>query len=300
MATLLGILFVFSVMIGSAVIAVVLFRSQRRSRRLQTPEPVKFRRAPGETLRRRMEELSDRFATTILVGSSVAICLLGVPGLVVRWVPNAYPIFLFGSGMALFAAGAIVMLRRSVRILDERARARLGFIGEGLVAESLESCLARGCRVFHDVPIHGEWGQANLDHVVVGPNGVAVVETKMRAKPSDKQAWENRVTFDGKVLAWPRCPDDSKTLWQVRKNAEWLEAYLLKECDVSSPVKRVIAIPGWNVVEKALGQPRVVSGKGAGDAVLQALDANGNHRLSPAEIDLVSVALETLCRDVEI
>jgi len=247
-----------------------------------------------------MEELSDRFATTILVGSCVAICLIGVPSLVVKWVPNADSILLFGSGMALFAAGAIMMLRRSIMILDERARARLGFIGEGLVAESLEVCLARGCRVFHDVPIQGEWGKANLDHVVVGPNGLAVVETKMRAKPSDKQAWENRVTFDGKVLSWPRWPDDSKTLWQVRKNAEWLEDYLRKECGVSFPVKQVIAIPGWNVVEKALGQPRVVTGKGAGDAVLQSLDAGAEPRLSKPQVERVSALLETLCRDVEV
>lgn len=300
MSALLGSLFVFSLMIGSAFVAVTLFRRQRRSRGLQTPEPVKFRRGPGETLRRRTEELSDRFATTLLLGSCIAIALLGIPGLVLKLVPNADPLLLFGSGLALFAAGAVVMIRRSVRILDERARARLGFIGEGLVAESLETCLARGCRVFHDVPIHGEWGKANLDHVVVGPNGVAVVETKMRAKPSDKQPWENRVTFDGKMLSWPRCPDESKTLWQVRKNAEWLEDHLRNECGFPVSVRTVIAIPGWNVVEKVLGQPRVVSGKGAGDAVLQTFDANADSKMSQAQIKRICLALEALCRDVEI
>lgn len=300
MSTLLGILFVFSVMIGSAFVAISLFRRQRDARRLETPERVKFRRGPGETLRARVEELSDRFATTILVGSCVAILLLGIPSFVVKLVPNANGYFLFGSGIALFAAGAVWMIRRSVRILDDLARARLGLRGEALVAESLEICLARGCKVFHDVPIEGEWGKANLDHVVVGPKGVAVVETKMRAKPTDRKPFENRVTFDGETLSWPRCTNDSKTLWQVRKNAEWLGAYLLRECGLRIEVKQVIAIPGWNVVEKVLGQPRVVKGKGAGDAVLQALEASADAGWSPTQIEKVCIALESLCRDVEV
>jgi hypothetical protein len=300
MTAIIGSIFVSLVMIGSTLVALMLFRRQRKSRRLQTPEPVRFRRGAGETLRRRMDDLSERFVTTILVGSCVTIALLGIPGLVLKLVPNANPFLLFGSGIALFGAGAVAMIRRSVRLLDERAKARLGFIGEGLVAESLEVCLARGYRVYHDFPIEGDWGKANIDHVVVGPNGLAVVETKMRTKPSDKRAWENRVTYDGEVLAWPRCPDDSKTLWQVRKNAEWLEAYLLKECGFSFPVKKVIAIPGWNVVEKVLAQPRVVTGRGAGDAVLQALDANAEARFSKSQVERLAAALDALCRDVEV
>lgn len=300
MLSLFGIVFVFVVMIGSALLAVWIHRRQSQERNLQTPDAIKLHRGPGESLRRRMDELSDRFGESFVFGAPVPIVLLGVPYLVFYFAPNADPYLLYGSALALFAAGLFWLARRSARHLDERAKARLGYIGERLVADSLEVCLARGCRVFHDVPIAGEWGQANIDHVVVGPHGVAVVETKMRAKPRDRQAWENRVTFDGQTLVWPRCPDDSKTLWQVRKNAQWLESYLLKECGFSFEVKQVIAIPGWNVVEKVLGQPRVVNGKGAGDAVLQALGVGSEPRFTRSQVERLIAALETLCRDVEV
>ena len=96
------------------------------------------------------------------------------------------------------------------------------------------------------------------------------------------------------------CPDDSKTLWQVRKNAEWLETYLVKACGFSGPVKQVVAIPGWRVVETALTNPRVVTGKGAGHAVLQAIDANGEARFSSTQLTRLVAAMEALCRDVEV
>lgn len=96
------------------------------------------------------------------------------------------------------------------------------------------------------------------------------------------------------------CPDDSKTLWQVSKNAEWLETYLVKACGFSGPVKQVVAIPGWRVVETALTNPRVVTGKGAGHAVLQAIDANGEARFSSTQLTRLVAAMEALCRDVEV
>jgi hypothetical protein len=86
----------------------------------------------------------------------------------------------------------------------------------------------------------------------------------------------------------------------VRKNAEWLESYLVKECGFSGPVKQVIAIPGWRVVETALTNPRVVAGKGEGDAVLQALDASGETRFSSTQVTRLVAAMEALCRDVEV
>lgn len=300
MPNLLGIVFVLAVMVGAAAIAVFLFRRQKAARKLKPFQEDKLLRGPGESLRRRVEELSEEFANTILLGSALTAAVLGVPALVLKAFPNANPYLLFGSGITLFLAGAIVMIKRSVGLLDRRANLRLGYIGERLVAESLEARLASGWRLFHDIPISGEWGEANIDHVVVGGTGVAVVETKMRSKPSDKEAWENRVRFDGKVLSWPRCPNDSKTLWQVKKNAEWIGDYLQRECGFSVSVKQVIAIPGWNVEETVLGQPRVVSGKGAGDAVVQALGADNATTLSTDQRNRICLALEALCRDVDV
>jgi hypothetical protein len=56
-------------------------------------------------------------------------------------------------------------------------KAHLGYYGERAVGEQLENLLARGYRVFHDVPAVGS-KPFNLDHVAVGKTGVAVLETR--------------------------------------------------------------------------------------------------------------------------
>ena len=49
--------------------------------------------------------------------------------------------------------------------------------GELVVAEQLEELRATGFRCFHDIVRDG----FNIDHVVVGPPGVFVIETKFRS-----------------------------------------------------------------------------------------------------------------------
>ena len=93
--------------------------------------------------------------------------------------------------------------------------------------------------------------------------------------------------------------DDTKTLWQVKKNAEWLQGYIQGQCQFTLPVAQVVAIPGWDAREKVLTVPRVVRGSGAADAVLHAIQADGPPLLSPAQIREVAKALEKLCRDVK-
>lgn len=60
----------------------------------------------------------------------------------------------------------------------------------------------------------------------------------------------------------------------------------------------MIAIPGWNVVERVLEQPRVVRGERAGEAVLQALDAKAEPNFSPKQVEGWVKGLDQLCRDV--
>jgi hypothetical protein len=51
-----------------------------------------------------------------------------------------------------------------------------GADGEEIVGEILESLVADGWQVIHDV----SFGRGNIDHIVVGPGGLFTVETKSR------------------------------------------------------------------------------------------------------------------------
>jgi hypothetical protein len=82
----------------------------------------------------------------------------------------------------------------------------VGLRGEQAVAEALAQDLIvmAGYRSFHDVPGDGEW---NVDHVVVGPAGVFVIETKARSRRKAKiNQEEHVVTFDVGLFNSPGAP----------------------------------------------------------------------------------------------
>jgi hypothetical protein len=281
-------------------IAVFLFKRQKNKRQLQPPEIQVALRGPGESLRRKMEDCFDELTHTLLLGACGTALLAIAPVLVLKWRSDANVLILLGSSLALFAAGAIFVVARAVRLLHERSNARLGWLGECIVAEHLQACALEGYHIYHDVPMAVDGRVTNIDHVAVGPRGAVVIETKMRSKPANMPTSQHQVTFDGERISWPRFADDTKTLWQIQQSAQWLEAHLRAECGITVPVRQVIAIPGWRVNEKVLGQPRVVSGKGVADAVLQAAGAKEAALLSKAQLQDIRGALEKLCRDVEL
>ena len=80
---------------------------------------------------------------------------------------------------------AVVVWRRTARQVD---RLRVGRAGEQAVGQLLETFRAEGFDVMHDICEDG----FNVDHVLIGPPGVFVVETKTHRKRGNKH-----VTFDG-------------------------------------------------------------------------------------------------------
>src|SRR5207249_11066461 len=97
--------------------------------------------------------------------------------------------------------------------------------GEQAVAEALNdrSLVAASYTAFHDVQSDGDW---NIDHVVVGPGGVFVIETKSRSRRKAKfDQQEHVVTFDGRTLRFPWC-EDYKAALQAERNAEWVQQFI--------------------------------------------------------------------------
>jgi hypothetical protein len=69
------------------------------------------------------------------------------------------------------------------KLIKLRRRIRLGFEGERHVGEALNQLMLVGYRVFHDFLITDKPRFIrNIDHIVIGPNGVFAIETKTRRK----------------------------------------------------------------------------------------------------------------------
>ena len=96
------------------------------------------------------------------------------------------------AGVWLLAvAAALVLVGRNAR--QRLVRHQRGAAGEEKVARALET-LPEGWHVFHGVPLstRGEGGGKDADHVILGPNGIFLVETAN---------WTGRISVEaGEIL----------------------------------------------------------------------------------------------------
>jgi nuclease-like protein len=69
----------------------------------------------------------------------------------------------------------LYVLARVLRIRTEDWAWRVGAAGERAVGRRLDRLAGHGCRLLHSIPL-GRGG--DLDHLVIGPRGIAVVNTK--------------------------------------------------------------------------------------------------------------------------
>ena len=128
-------------------------------------------------------------------------------------------------------------------MIRTRANYRLGYDGERYVGEELSRLIGLGFEIFHDVPFDG----FNIDHVVVGPRGVFVVETKTRRKKlNDEGRKEFKVQFDGKNLQWS-WGADSHGIEQAKNNAKTLSGWLNSATGKTVWVTPILTLPGWLV-----------------------------------------------------
>ncbi|TQJ68965.1 nuclease-like protein [Arthrobacter sp. SLBN-100] len=103
-----------------------------------------------------------------------------------------------GDGAAEQSRLAAERVARLKRQLDQAERTTkawdAGGVGERVVAEKLSELVPRGWYVLHDVHWPGR-PKANLDHVLVGPGGVVVVDAKNwtgEVKVSSGVLWQGR------------------------------------------------------------------------------------------------------------
>jgi hypothetical protein len=100
--------------------------------------------------------------------------------------------------LAGLAAGAVVGWRLRFRVSRDTRAWRAGARGERATARLLRHLARRGYTVFHDVAIPGT--PANADHVLIGPAGVVLVDSKRYAgrvwRSPDGRVWHNQYPMD--------------------------------------------------------------------------------------------------------
>lgn len=110
--------------------------------------------------------------------------------------------------------------------------------------------------MFHDLPAD----KFNIDHVVVGRNGVFVVETKGRAKPGQDVNNSWKVRYDGARLEFPGLTE-TKPLEQADRQAKWLQQWLSSAVGEPVGVRPVLVLPGWFIERTSRNGMPVINGK---------------------------------------
>jgi hypothetical protein len=284
------------------VVAVIVWMRWRRKTKWPFKESDKLLRMPGESLKKEVAKAEENFAGEF-VGGAIA-SLVAIPAFYQAFkLGGSSDVPAFTGGMVAFFFVLWVSAWRIGKLARRRADYHIGWFGERIVADHLRPLQVDGYRIFHDVPCEGSTGRFNIDHVTVGPTGVAVIETKTKRKRTSKNAAtehkpEHKVNFDGIHLHWPGGKTSDDAIKQVHGNAKWLIEWIAERTGLKVSAKRIVAIPGWWVDETPkTPNPgvRVIPPH----FLLNAIKGHGQVALSAAQIDLVARQLEAKCRDVE-
>lgn len=208
--------------------------------------PLRYAAAqPGRALRHRLDQA---FSSLFLNGAlgpliSLAPLVYGMGRMLFvdkqDWVEWA----LYGLLSTLLVLAFSLLL---VRDYQRIRRLKLGLACELAVGQELERLIrpdAHPYYVFHDVPTDS----FTIDHVVVTPHGVFVVETRARTVPISSDGRElNTVAVERERLRFPYW-QERRPLHKTRQGVNWLSQWLEQRCGVPVPVQGVLVLPGWDI-----------------------------------------------------
>jgi Nuclease-related domain len=175
------------------------------------------------------------------------------------------------------ALAALVGWRLRFRSSEQACTWQRGAHGERRTARLLDRLIRDGFVVFHDLAVPGS--PANVDHLVIGPTGVFVIDSKQ---------WTGSVQQGADGLAWYNHYPLDRTLETVRWEAETLGRLLGTRAHPLLCVHGAyvhggglhaegVALVPAHLLRNALGYDRVLS-----DADVQHLAATAWTSLRPA------------------
>jgi hypothetical protein len=262
-----------------------------------SPFTEKLIRPAGEGLRLLIEAAREKLIDHLLL----LVFLLLLPGWLALMIRPLDHFFNQGVLLATLIGAYAVAWRKWPKIKglrEDLRRLRLGFDGERYVAEELNQLMRQGYRVFHDFVVDWKPGcQFNIDHVLVGPDGVFVVETKTRSKKRDPGSGNKlgyQVEFDGEAIRFPGGPWSTAEIDQAKGAAKELRNWLKRSGQSWVEVRALVAIPGWWVEAENLASSGVQPVKGLATRI----PGLGRVRLNPGQIQTIGDCIETHCRNL--
>ena len=224
------------------IISIIYFLVSRSKKFKLHKKPVgkgeKMHREAGHSLSIALESKQEKLLLLL-------VCVIVLPICLITGAPNGWEWYWTIPILLILAyIGALLIRARLLHLSD----LSLGLQGERLVGETINWLMKDGFDVFHDYPIDPNGKSGNIDHIVVGPNGVFAIETKAVRKPTDDSIAKNyEVSFDGKSLKYPHFSTKRGGMTQAIHNAQFLSKELSASLDEPIQVHPILTLPGWFV-----------------------------------------------------
>jgi hypothetical protein len=163
--------------------------------------------------------------------------------------------------------------------------------GEKIVEAETEELLKYECKIFQEIV----GGNINIDHIVLSPTGIYVIETEARNKKRKRQGDVPReqskyeVVFDGRMVTIKGGQPDSEPVQRALRKAEWVQNLLKVKLGKELPVTSILVYPTWSVEESTnyeriwVLNPEYLK--------LRIPQRQGPNKLSPDEIQHISSEL---------
>ena len=218
----------------------------------RTPIKGNVRRQAGQSAREWLNEFVDDEALLAVIPLFFMLWWLIIE-LSHRYSKHLTPLWLIGSFLVLSVANLLYRIRR---IRSKAKQMKQGIFGERYVAQIIDRDLVpKGYKVFHDIVINKDKRQFNIDHLLIGPNGVFSIETKTWSKPI---RGETLATFDGEFISLNDKVRQPNTIGQANALAKEASELIKKQTGLTINVIPVVVVVGWYVRKTCSGFPKVL------------------------------------------
>lgn len=240
-------------------VGILLFFKKRLLSRTANPLTADLLRPAGHTLQKQINDLQiDLFSQlffTPLVMMMMALLIVLDSYLQERKISVFVMSILGVMLLGLFIQGTVKTFNMAKRL----QHLKLGYSCELAVGQELEQIVRpqqSPYRVYHDIPFDG----FNIDHLIICPNGVFVIETKGRSKPINDGTKQFKVRVENDALHFPHRVE-TEPLQQVRRNITSVRNWLNSATGTEVPVGGILVLPGWFVeLRQKTILPYVISG----------------------------------------
>ncbi|WP_333804144.1 nuclease-related domain-containing protein [Sulfurospirillum sp.] len=207
-----------------------------KKEKVDTKSPIEDKplRYPAQSLDEKIDDLIGEKSFTYIIIPALFIMLafgswISYFG---QTIPNPIIFTIMALLSIIWAIYQIIKFRKEIKSLKQ------GRDGEREVGMNLELLREQGFKVYHDIVAK----DFNLDHILIGTQGIFVIETKTYSKPLKGEC---RIIYDGEKLSYNGTFESDKPIIQAKAGAHWLKNQLRASTGKDFNVQPIVVFPGW-------------------------------------------------------